>query len=275
MKADLHLHSDCSDGKLPPMEVLRAAEAAGLDLIALTDHDCMHGVPQLLGASDRVRVIPGVELSLRDMHDLHLLCYGTGRDTPLQQKVDELSEARAGRALAILDKFRALGMPLDAEQVIAQARYSVGRLHIARAVVEAGYVSSVPEVFRRYLSDDGPCYVEGKRMTMAEALPLALESGFIPVLAHPMELGVSVTSLPALLTKWKSMGLCGMEAYHPSAGHRDGQLDRMARSMGLLVTGGSDFHEKRDAQHGMPGCMCARWQHMQEDIDRLLSRLDG
>lgn len=273
MKADLHMHTTASDGILSPVRLVEMAKSYGVELMAITDHDTFEGVQSLMKETTDIPVIQGVELSLRDMHGLHLLGYGVRRDTPLHRKVKELAEQRVGRAGKMLEKLAALGVELSMEELTEKAGGTVGRMHIARAMAEAGYVTSLQEAFDRYIGDDGPAYVSGERLNMAEALPLMAESGFVPVLAHPMELNVTGTALVSLVEKWQGLGLMGLEAYHPSAGRNAALLDKMARRMGLLVTGGSDFHGD-DGRHGLPGSMAREWMTAAEDVNALCRRID-
>ena len=188
MKPDLHTHTTSSDGLLTPAELVALADKHRVTLLAVTDHDTFDGAAQLLGKPTPMPILQGVELSLRDMSGLHLLGYGRGMDTPLHRKVRALSQLRLGRARQMVEKLNALGYPLDYDEIAREAKGSVGRPHIARAMVSHGYVADTREAFDRFLADGAPAYVAGERLSMAEALPLMRESGFVPVLAHPMEL---------------------------------------------------------------------------------------
>lgn len=269
-RPDLHAHSACSDGTLSPADLVRAAAAAGVTTLAITDHDTFDGIDSLRGQETPIEVLPGVELSLRDMHGLHLLGYGTASAPELRQVVRELSDKRLTRARRMTEKLTALGMPVNYEALVSQCGGSVGRLHIARAMVAAGYATTVRETFDRWLGDDGPAYVAGERLSMAEALPLMRRSGFVPVLAHPAELDKDDLTLRVLLESWRQQGLMGVEVYHPSqSGRGFASLDAMARRMGLLVTGGSDFHTTTEDRHGQLGSMADAWQRRDEDLAAL------
>ncbi len=276
MKADLHLHTNWSDGALSPAETAARAAEAGLDLIAVTDHDTLRGSDELTAADTSPRVLPGVELSLRDMDGLHLLLYGL-RDAPcLRERLDALARKRELRARLMLDRLAGLGMPIPWEAVQSSVRGSVGRKHIARALLRAGYAKSEQETFDRWLGNGKPAYVAGERMSMAEALGLAAECGWIPVLAHPRELGHSDRTLRSLVQSWRERGLRGIEVYHPSAKAKGfAPLDHMAREMGLLVTGGSDFHAPGERKlHCEIGATCGSWQSAEEDIAALMSAMN-
>lgn len=272
---DLHLHSTYSDGVLSPELLAYEAGLAGVNVMAVTDHDTFAGSDALRAMEQPIPVIAGVELSIRDMHSLHLLGYGTARGDELRSRVLDLADKRVERARSMLDKLAQLGMPLDWRVLERKYSGTVGRPHIARAMVHEGYVGSMQEAFERYLGHDKPAYVPGERLNMEEALGLMRRSGFVPVLAHPYELNQPNELLVALVEKWQRQGLMGMEVYHPSArGKGFEQLDRMARRMGLLVTGGSDFHQEND-KHGRIGSMCRDWQRSDDDMQALLNALEA
>lgn len=274
MKPDLHTHTTSSDGLLTPAELVALADKHRVTLLAVTDHDTFDGAAQLLGKPTPMPILQGVELSLRDMSGLHLLGYGRGTDTPLHRKVRALSQLRLGRARQMVEKLNALGYPLDYDEIACEAKGSVGRPHIARAMVSHGYVADTREAFDRFLADGAPAYVAGERLSMAEALPLMRESGFVPVLAHPMELEKTGALLRHLLGVWHEQGLRGVEVYHPSAGRATPLLDLTARRMGFLVTGGSDFHGDGD-RHGMVGCTAPMWARAADDVEKLLQAVEA
>lgn len=267
---DLHMHSTFSDGASTPMQLVRLAQQAGVDVMAITDHDTFDGSDTLRGQSLPLHVIPGVELSLRDMPHLHLLGYGMGEAQTLRSATKQLADQREHRAEKMLTRLAEHGMPLDAEKIHQRVKGTVGRPHIAAAMVEAGYVSSIHEAFARYIGDDCPCYVASERFSMSEALRMMRDNGFVPVLAHPMSLEIEETHLQSLLRLWQQKGLMGIEVFHPSAmGGEYMALERIARRRGLLVTGGSDFHRANDS-HGAIGSTAVLWRHAKEDVYQLL-----
>ena len=272
-RPDLHTHSTSSDGVLSPMELVRAAAEAGVTVLALTDHDTLAGADSLRGQETAIPVIPGVELSLRDMRGLHLLGYGTAEAPELRQVVGALAEKRLTRARRMAEKLAGLGMPIDVEGMISRCGGTVGRLHIARELVAAGWAATIQETFERWIGADGPAYVAGERLSMAEALPLMRRNGFVPVLAHPAELEKDDLTLRALLESWRKQGLMGVEVYHPSMrGRGFAALDATVRRMGLLVTGGSDFHNAGD-KHGLLGSMAEDWFRREEDLAALMAAM--
>lgn len=274
MKPDLHMHTTSSDGVRSPRELVRLAAERGVTLMAITDHDSLLGVDSLRGEKLEIPVLTGTELSLQDMKGLHLLGYGMGEAAELRQTLKELAQKRLTRAKRITEKLAMLGMPLDYEAIRAKCEGSVGRLHIARAMVEQGYIRDTREAFDKWIGQDGPAYVAGDRLTMAQALPLMRRNGFVPVLAHPAELEKDDTTLRMLLESWQKQGLMGVEVYHPSQMSRGfARLDAMVRRMGFLVTGGSDYHSDGDGKHGAPGCTAAYWRRAAEDVEALLTAM--
>lgn len=262
------MHSTFSDGVLPPALLVEKAVSMGVTVMAVTDHDTFEGCDSLQGTNTPIPVLPGVELSLRDMPGLHLLGYGLTAAPRLRGRVAELARMRVGRAEAMVRRLRDMGIDLDWKRMTAACRGTVGRAHVARALVAEGHVATMQEAFERYLGEGKPAYVPGERMSMAEALPLLRGEGFVPVLAHPALLGKNDMTLRQLLETWVDRGLMGVEVYHPSLIGREAVLERMARSMGLLVTGGSDYHQDGDS-HGQIGATAVGWQHAEEDVAAL------
>ncbi|MGN0747017.1 MAG: PHP domain-containing protein [Aristaeellaceae bacterium] len=272
-RPDLHMHTSFSDGVLTPAQLVEKAAALGVTVMAVTDHDTFRGADSLQGMQLPIPVIPGIELSLRGMRNLHLLGYGTGEARELRTTVAGLARKRESRAGRMLEKLEAMGMPLRTDSLAHEG--TVGRMHIARAMMAAGYVATAQEAFDRYLGEGCPAYVPGERLSMEEALPLMRRSGFVPVLAHPALLGLDDMALRPLLQSWQRQGLMGVEVYHPSrAGRGFDALARMARRMGLLVTGGSDFHQEGDS-HGLPGCTADSWIAADRDVQGLLEAMNG
>ncbi len=273
MNVDLHMHSTASDGILSPEELVKFAASCGVEIMAVTDHDTFDGADSLRGADTVIPVLTGVELSMRDMKGLHLLGYGLTDAPELRGTVRDLAQKRLTRARRMVDKLCLMGMPLDYEELCKQAKGTVGRLHIARAMVGKGYVAATEEAFERYIGEGRDGYVPNESLTMAQALPLLRRNGFIPVLAHPAELEKDDMTLRMLIEAWQQQGLMGVEVYHPSQEKRGfAPLERMVRRMGLLVTGGSDYH-CQDNRHGQPGYPGPHWRNAREDLDRLTSAM--
>jgi predicted metal-dependent phosphoesterase TrpH len=248
MPVDLHTHSTASDGSDEPAALVEKARTMGLSAIALTDHDTLEGIEAARTAAGRtgIELIPGTELSLEFMGGMHLIVLwlepGPG---PLQDRLAALQRGRTGRNEAILSLLTHHGMPLTMEEVLEQAGGgSVGRPHIAAVMMRRGYVTSIPEAFELWLAAGKPAYASRARLMPEEAIPLAVQSGGLPVLAHPHTLNINrAQEMADLLDRLRSAGLVGMEAicagYHRH--EREGYTD-LARRFGLAVSGGSDYH---------------------------------
>lgn len=238
---DLHVHSAISDGLHPPAEVVRLAHQRGLSLIALTDHDAVEGIDEAIdaGAWWGVAVIPGVEISaFAGEVELHILGYLIRHgDAGLQATLEGYRSSRLQRAETMLARLEALGMPLNWEDVQRLAgRGSTGRPHVARALVEAGYVTSVAEAFERYLRPGMPAYVPRAKASPEEAIQRIHDAGGLAVLAHPWTVAEHVAGL-------RERGLDGLEIFYPGYGPNViHYLRALASEQGLICTGGSDFH---------------------------------
>lgn len=247
-RIDLHLHTTYSDGSLPPAEVLELAQKAGVNALAITDHDIVDGIPEAIEAGRRlgIEIIPGVEVSSRYRDtELHILGYFLDREDPLL--LTRLARLRAGRHERnprIVEKLNELGLALTYEEVKARAGSdSVGRPHIARVLMEKGYVKSAKEAFDRYLGEDKPAYVPRELPEPAEAMAWIREARGLAVLAHPTWVKESAEGLFKLCETLKGEGLTGIEAHYST--HKPQQTTsylHMAKRLDLLVTGGSDFH---------------------------------
>ena len=254
-RIDLHTHSTASDGKLRPSEVVHLAQQLGIATIALTDHDTTDGLAQAQQAGRElgVQVIAGVEINSEGEHgDAHILGYFVDPTEPrLQEQLEAIRDARVGRARAMLKKLAAMGMPLEWGRVMAMAgdAASIARPHIARAMIEAGYVATMQEAFDQYISNNGPAYVNRLRMAMSEAVGFIHRAGGVAVMAHPAE-----SRLVHLIPRLVKAGLDGIEVYYPKhTPEQQSELLALARRYNLVTTGGSDFHALDDRSHGQIG----------------------
>lgn len=243
-RIDLHVHTTASDGSLTPTEVVRVALEQGLAAIALTDHDTVEGLSEAWAAANGtgLEVVPGVEISSDwPVGDFHILgLYVDPWDGPFNECMQSMKAARLQRARKMLERLAALGMPLEWDEVarFCNGNCTLGRVHIARAMVHRGYVSDIHQAFQRYIGRDGPAYVPRLRMTPVEVIGLIRRAGGVAVLAHPAASNV-VEHIPTLA----SLGLQGVEVWYPTHSPEDvGVLLQLARQHRLLVTGGSDFH---------------------------------
>ncbi len=247
---DLHVHTTHSDGTLTPRQVVEAAARLGLRALAVTDHDSVDGNPEALAAGRElgVPVLPGVELSVRWQGiTFHLLGYGVARLSPdVVRTFRRLIESRNARNPRMVERLRALGIEITLEEVEAVAPgHVVGRPHFAQVLVRKGVVRSVQEAFDRLIGRGQPAYVDKERLPPAEACRLIRKAGGLPVLAHPGLLEEKHPAfVPRLVEHLLDHGLAGIEAYYSR--HTPDQVARyraLARTHGLLVTGGSDFHQ--------------------------------
>ncbi|XP_024967257.1 uncharacterized protein LOC112507079 [Cynara cardunculus var. scolymus] len=251
---ELHSHSICSDGFLSPSKLVERAHQHGVKVLSLTDHDTMAGIPQALEAARRVgiKIIPGVEISTiftprtesGSEEPVHVLAYysscGPANFEKLDQFLANIREGRYLRAKNMISKLNKLKLPLRWENVekIAGDGVAPGRLHVARAMVEAGHVENLKQAFSRYLYDGGPAYSTGSEPDAEEAVRLICETGGVVVLAHPWALKNPV----AVIRRLKEAGLHGLEVYRS-----DGKLaafSDLADSYDLLKLGGSDYHAR-------------------------------
>jgi len=246
MRVDLHLHSTASDGLHPPAYVVQEAARRGIALMALTDHDSMDGISEAAAAAieEGIALIPGVELSCEGEREVHLLGYGLDVNCKAWREfLDGLQRARRDRALGMIRRLQTQGCPLDEGEVLGRAAHSVSRTHIAQALVGMGASSSVKQAFAQYLGAGCPAYLPREKLSVDEAVRRLQEAGGVPVLAHPGLLKMSSDAVERSIRQWRGQGLMGLEAHYP--GHTPAQakaFDRLARELGMLVTGGSDAH---------------------------------
>lgn len=249
MPVDLHSHSTFSDGSDTPTELIENAARIGLSTLALTDHDTLEGIDEATRAAavNGVDLIPGTELSLQNKWGgMHLVVLWLGNtEGPLQGRLAELQEGRGSRNQSIVDELTRLGMPVTLSEVEAVAgRGSVGRPHIAEVMVRHGYVPDIKTAFDLWIGNHAPAYAKRKALTPEEGIGLAIDSGAVPILAHPHTLGINRSyEMAEVLDELKSYGLVGLEASYPTyrQHERDGYAD-LARRFGLIPSGGSDYH---------------------------------
>lgn len=258
MRIDLHVHTTASDGLLEPTALVRAVEAAGVRIFSVADHDTVDGLDEAKRAADAagLTLIPGVELSAywRTV-EFHILGYFIDpAGAALRAFLANTREARQVRLHAMITRLHAMGMGVSAEDVLARATDgNVGRPHLARTLVERGFVGSTDEAFARYLGADRPAYVPRPDVSVQQAIDAIRGAGGIASLAHP-GLHDRDEAIPDLV----AAGLAAIEVYHPNhAFGRAGRYRRLARRYGLLVTGGSDFHGAGVGDHAsLPGVPC-------------------
>ena len=247
-RLDLHLHTTHSDGSCTPTEVVGLAHQAKVTALAITDHDITSGISEAITAGERygIEIIPGVEISsIMGNSELHILGYFLDwQDTLLNERFKGLRDSRHRRNPQIVDRLQGLGIDITYDEVRALAGSdSVGRPHIARALMDKGVVASAKEAFDRFLGDGKPAYVPRDLPSPAEAIQWIKAARGLAVLAHPTWVKLTDQSLAELLLQLKANGLDGVEVYYSTHAARQTQeYLRLAQQLGLLVTGGSDFH---------------------------------
>jgi 3',5'-nucleoside bisphosphate phosphatase len=238
---ELHCHTTYSDGTLTPTELAIAAVNAGVRALAITDHDTLSGWTEAFAAAQphSLEIVPGVELStVHNERSLHVLGFYPDPDK-LNPPLRDRLEGRKRRARAMAEKLAALGYPIELPAL--GEGIAPGRPHIAKALLNAGYVSSMPEAFERWLREDGLAYVHYEKFAATEGVQLLRNCGAVPVWAHPYLFRGG--EVEAVLKELVEAGLRGVEVYHPShSATQVANLERLCREYGLLMTGGSDYH---------------------------------
>lgn len=258
MRIDLHTHSSASDGTDTPGDLVREAAAAGLDVVALTDHDAMSGWAEAQQAADEVgiTVLPGLEISTRYGHrGVHLLGYLPDPTHPaLVLELDRILEGRTARTPAIVAALRSHGIDISEDDVRRESGGSVaaGRPHVADALARLGVVRDRTEAFATLLSPGQPGYVNRYASALEDMIPLLVDAGGVAVLAHPWGRGSrSVLSVDAL-AELKELGLAGIEVDHQDHSAADrAELRAIAADLDLVVTGSSDHHGLGKVDHDL------------------------
>lgn len=264
VEVDLHLHTTHSDGRLSPTEVVELSARRGLKVIAVTDHDSTDGVAEATSAArlKGLTIIPGVELDTSvPGKELHLLGYFVDpENASFGRKMERLREDREHRGKMIVDKLEKLGVSVSWDRVRQLAGDgSIGRPHVALALVEKGYAQHPNEAFNKYLGRNKPAYVNRGGLTPKEAVKMLTDHGAAAVFAHPtffVDIGCveGKTLLRKTLLELKDSGLVGMEVFY--GGYTDEvvrSLKTMADDLGLIACGGSDYHGLGNPAEPEPG----------------------
>ena len=243
---DLHTHSTFSDGTFTPLQLVKYAEEKGLKAFAITDHDTTEGIKEAKSIETNVEVISGVEISTRyDKKEIHIVgLYVNENDADLNKKLKYYREKRVTRNFEILEKLNSLGVDITIDDVKESCTGDViSRAHIAKALVSKGFVGSYTEAFDRYLGDNKCAYVPRETLNYEESMELITKAGGVPVLAHPLLYKMSDTNLENMMVKLRQKGLKAVEVYYSTHSNSDTQhVMAMANRVGLIYSGGSDFH---------------------------------
>lgn len=255
-KADLHCHTTASDGLLRPEEVVKIAAKKGLKALGITDHDTVEGWQEAEKAGKKygIKVVKGIEINTDwNEKEVHIIGYELDRESAsLQKHLLDLREKRKKRVEKILYKLKELGFEIPFKEVLKYVKGdSIGRPHIAQAMISRGYVQNFREAFDKYLRIGAPAYVPRYKLDPEEAIKIVRESGGVAVLAHP-----GAQELEGEIYRWKRVGLQGLEVIHPE--HSDEDIKKyqsIARQLELIMTGGSDFH----GEGVKPGIIIGKW----------------
>ena len=253
---DLHMHTTVSDGTLSPADLVRVLAATTLRIVAITDHDSLDGITEAkreLANHPNLTLIPGIELSSDDGDsEVHVLGYHLDETDPeLHEVLAALHRNREGRGEIMVERLREMGFDITWERVVEISGGGViARPHIARALLEKGYISEQREAFDKYIGRGMPAYIEREKMTPEEAVALIRRFGGVPVLAHP----TYTVDPPALVAKLAALGLAGMEVYYKDYdADTVAELKALADRHNLLALGGSDFHNSGESDEVHPG----------------------
>ena len=268
---DLHLHTTASDGALRPSALVARAVAAGVRTLAVTDHDTVSGLAEAEAASDALgaTLIPGIEITaVEDGRDVHVLGYGFDpADAALERFLADQREDRIRRVREIGHRLAALGVPIDVERLLEQvleSGSSVGRPHVAEALVDGGHAVSRDDAFSRFLERSAPAFVPRRGADVAAVVGVVRRAGGISSLAHP-----GLTRVDDRIPGFARAGLDALEARHTD---HDADTERkyraLARSLGLALSGGSDFHCDRGLHPCPLGVVCLA----ADDFARLIAR---
>lgn len=277
MRIDLHTHSNVSDGSDDPADVVRGAAAAGLDVLALTDHDTAASWPAAVDAAEQagITLVRGMEVSTRlESSSVHLLAYlPDPAYPPLVESLELILDGRNQRVPAICAKLQALGIDVHVEDVhrVAQDAAATGRPHVADAMIVAGAVKDRREAFDRYLSAGGPAYVKRYAAPLREMVRTVAAAGGVSVLAHPWGRSSRDVLTPEVVAELAGLGLAGVEVDHLD--HDEDtrrRLRGLAAELDLVVTGSSDYHGTGKAGHAL-GCETTA----PEEYERLVALAAG
>lgn len=244
---DLHTHSTYSDGTLSPGELVHRAKDHNIETLALTDHDTIDGIAEAFvhGQQLGIEIITGIEISaIYNDTTMHILGYGFNlNDDLLAESINTMQLARRERNKKIVEKLNKMGHKISYEELSRKKGRQTGRPHIARLLVQKGYVKNIETAFKHFLRDGGPAYEEGYKLPARDAIHVIRKAGGVSVLAHPAKINLLKETLDSLIAQLTSCGLDGIEIFYPRHSQKDiKKLRKTAGEHNLLLTGGSDFH---------------------------------
>jgi predicted metal-dependent phosphoesterase TrpH len=272
-KIDLHMHTTASDGASTPTELIEKCVDLGLEKIAVTDHDNVTNVEKVkkLGEKNGLKVISGIEISTyRGEAEYHILGYFVDvENDALLGLTEAILDSRVERTHKMIEKLTEMGYPLDFADVKKYATgVSLGRPHIARAMIEKGYIEEIGDAFtQEFIAGGGKAYVEKKNVLPAEAIEVILKAGGIPVIAHPYIINHGKSLGKKEIARLKEVGLKGVEVYQTKHNKKiTKKYKKIAEELELLITGGSDYHGENS-----PGILPGDTGINQEEFDQLES----
>lgn len=246
---DLHVHSNHSDGASTVEELVQLAIQSNLSVIALTDHDTVSGIPEIIefAKGKPITIIPGVEMSSRyESDDVHILGYYVDYKEPaFLERLEYYQKKREERNMRMIEKMQSCGIDITPEKFYGMFPDSViTRAHFGTYLMRMGYVSSVKEAFSKYVGPGKPCYMPKESITPAQAVECIKLGKGVPVLAHPMLYKrLTEEQLDTLIVELKQLGLVGIETlYSENSPEEEERTKMLAQKHGLFMTGGSDFH---------------------------------
>ena len=241
------MHSQVSDGSMSPKELVIYAKQKGVKIMSLTDHESVDGIEEAIETAkdEGIICIPGIETSVEFDTEMHILAYFSDENYKnIKSLADKLRLGRQDRNIKVVEKLCSLGMPITIEEVSKIAWNGIAsRPHIAKIMLEKGYVKSIKEAFDRFLYNGGPAYSKRQDISPGDYIKEVIKNGGVPVLAHPILIGYGWNQLDKLIGNLTEQGLKGMEVYYSeNTGDDTGKLLRIALKYNLLATGGSDYH---------------------------------
>jgi len=244
--ADLHVHTTYSDSTFTPAQVVDRAAWLGLNVVAITDHDTIDGVEEARreAAGHGIEIVAGVEISTyHGSEEFHIIgLYVDTSNSEFVERINLMNRARLERIHEMIDRLKEMGVELAADDVMELSQgSSPGRLHVAQALLNRGYIHALPEAFARYLGDRCGGFVPKRYMTVQESIEAVRSAGGVSILAHP-----GLTNRDDYIPRFREMGLDGLEAFYPSYSEYDqSRYLSIANREGMLASGGSDCHGQR------------------------------